>query len=288
MHEGEVHVDETIVRRLLAEQFPRWAELSLSLVVPLGTDHTVFRLGDDLSVRLPRRNGSQEPGGKEATWLPKLAPLLPLAIPVPVAQGTPTKDYPWYWEIHTWVPGRTVAVETIDAAQAARDLAWFVSALQKVDPTNAPEGRGMSLEERDEFIRPRLASFGDPAVTAEWERALGAEPWRGKPVWHHGDLDARNWLVENGRISGVIDWGVSGVGDPACDIMVAWKLHSDSARDAFRSAIQVDEATWDRARGWALSQSVAALTYYTPETNPTLYHEAQCWLALVMSERGRA
>jgi aminoglycoside phosphotransferase (APT) family kinase protein len=121
-------------------------------------------------------------------------------------------------------------------------------------------------------------------VQAEWERALSAPPWDGPPVWHHGDLDARNWLVRDGRISGVIDWGAMGVGDPACDVMVAWKLHSSAGRDAFRAAMPTDDATWERARGWALSQAVAALAYYTPENNPTLYREAENWLELVRSE----
>ena len=122
-------------------------------------------------------------------------------------------------------------------------------------------------------------------MTVEWERALAAPPWDGPPVWHHGDLDARNWLVRDGRICGVIDWGSMGVGDPACDVMVAWKLHSAAARDAFREALPTDDATWERARGWALSQAVAILAYYTPENNPTLYREAESWLGLVLSER---
>jgi aminoglycoside phosphotransferase (APT) family kinase protein len=104
-------------------------------------------------------------------------------------------------------------------------------------------------------------------------------------VWHHGDLDPRNWLIRNGQIRGVIDWSEMGVGDPACDVMVAWKLHSSAARDAFREALPTDDATWDRARGWVLSQAIAALAYYTPENNPTLYNEAETWLDLVLSER---
>ena len=121
-------------------------------------------------------------------------------------------------------------------------------------------------------------------MTAEWERALAVPPWDGPPVWHHGDLDARNWLVRGGRITGVIDWGCMGVGDPACDVMVAWKLHSPAARNAFRKTLPTDDATWERARGWALSQAVAILAYYTPENNPTLYREAENWLVQVLSD----
>ena len=284
MHGDELDIDEPLVRRLLCEQFPQWAGLPLSQIEPSGTVHAIFRIGDTLSARLPRREGPTEPGSEELDWLPRLAPLLPVDIPVPVAQGRPSSDYPWYWEIHTWVEGDTVPVEGIDAIQAARDLAALIEALRQLDPTAAPQGRGIPLAERDKEIRHWLARFeGDPAVTVEWERALAAPQWDGPPVWHHGDLDARNWLVRDGRIRGVIDWGSMGVGDPACDVMVAWKLHSAAAREAFREALPTDDATWERARGWALSQAVAILAYYTPENNPTLYREAESWLGLVLS-----
>lgn len=286
MHSDELEIDEALVHRLLVEQLPEWAELPLSRVEPAGTDNAIFRLGDELSVRLARRKGPTTPGGDELAWLPKLAPQLPLEIPVPVAQGRPTGEYPWFWDVYTWVEGESAPVEEIDAVQAARDLAAFVAAMQQIDSAGAPLGRGIPLAERAEGMAYWFARFqGDPAVTAEWERALAAPPWDGPPVWHHGDLDVRNWLVRDKRISGVIDWDAMGVGDPACDVMVAWKLHSSAARDAFRDALPTDDATWARARGWVLSQAVAALAYYTPENNPALYHEAERWLELVMSER---
>ena len=151
-----------------------------------------------------------------------------------------------------------------------------------------PPGRGISLAERDHGVRHWLARFdGDPRVTVGWERALAAPAWAGPPVWHHGDLDARNWLIRDGRISGVIDCTLMGVGDPACDLMVAWKLHSPAARDVFREALSADDATWERAKGWVLSQAVGILAYYTPQNNPTLFHEAESWLELVLSEDKR-
>jgi aminoglycoside phosphotransferase (APT) family kinase protein len=285
MHVDERDIDEELVRRLLVKQFPRWADLPLYRVEAAGTVNAIFRLGDQLSIRVPRRNGARTPGSKEVEWLPRLAPQLPLEIPVAVAEGSPSDEYPWYWEIHTWVEGESVAIDDIDQSQAARDLALFIKALQRVDPTNAPRGRGIPLADRDKEFRHWLARFrGEPAIAIEWERALAAPPWTGPPVWHHGDLDPRNWLVKDGRISGVIDWGSAGVGDPACDVMVAWKLYSVAARDAFREALPIDDATWDRARGWALSQAVAALAYYTPENNPVLYREAEMWLKLVLAE----
>jgi aminoglycoside phosphotransferase (APT) family kinase protein len=285
MHVDELEIDEALARGLVAEQFPEWVDLPVVHVEPSGTDNAIFRLGDEFSLRMARRNGPTEPGGREFGWLEKLAPLVPVDIPAPVAQGRPTGRYPWFWDVHTWVEGETVPVDEIDAVQAAVDLAAFVSALQEVDPVGAPTGRGIPLAERDEAVRYWLARFGcGRSLTDEWERALAAEPWKGAPLWHHGDLDARNWLVRDGRISGVIDWGAMGIGDPACDVMVAWKLHSSAARDAFREALPTDDATWERARGWVLSQAVAALVYYTPENNPALYHEAESWLELVLSD----
>jgi aminoglycoside phosphotransferase (APT) family kinase protein len=288
MHEDEIELDAALVRRLLAEQFPQWSDLPLRRIEPSGTVNAIFRLGDELSVRLPRRDGPTEPGSAELEWLPRLAPRLPVEVPVPVGQGRPGGGYPWFWEIHTWVAGETVPVGEIDALQAARDLAGLVRALQEIEPTGGPPpGRGVALAGRASAFRYWLERFdGDPRVSEEWKRALAAPPWDGPPVWHHGDLDCRNWLVQDRRITGVIDWGSMGVGDPACDVMVAWKLHSTAARDAFREALPTDDATWERARGWAVSQAVAALAYYTPENNPSLYREAETWLALVLSERG--
>ena len=286
MHEDELEIGEELVRSLLFEQFEEWAELPLRRIEPSGTDNAIFRLGDGLSVRLPRRNGPTGPGSKELEWLPKLAPHLPVEIPVPVAQGVPGAGYPWFWEIHSWVEGETVPVAEIDPIRAARDLAALVRALQQIGTAGGePPGRGVALADRDPAFRDWLERFdGDPRVTTEWERALAAPPWEGPPIWHHGDLDCRNWLVRDGLISAVIDWGSMGVGDPACDVMVAWKLHSAAARDAFREELPTDDATWERARGWAVSQAVGALSYYTPENNPSLYHEGEHWLALVLSE----
>lgn len=196
MHVDEMEMDEALVRRLLVAQFPHLAELSLRKIEPAGTVNAIFRLGDEYSIRLARRDGPTTPGSRESIWLPKLASSLPLETPVPIAEGHPNSEYPWYWEIHTWVEGETVPIEEIDTIQAARDLAAFVAALQHIDSSGGPQGRGIPLAERDEEFRYWLARFdGDSAVAAVWESALAALPWNGPPVWHHGDLDVRNWLV---------------------------------------------------------------------------------------------
>jgi aminoglycoside phosphotransferase (APT) family kinase protein len=287
MHDDELEVDEELVRDLVSAQFPEWAELPLRRVEPGGTVNAIFRLGGGLSVRLPRRDGPTSPGPRQPAWLPRVASPLALEVPVPVAQGRPGSRYPWYWEVHTWLEGETAPVSSLDVVAAARDLARLVAALQDVDSAGAPQGRGVPLAELNASFHHWAARLEGPErVRTLWERALAAPPWDGAPVWHHGDLDARNWLVRDGRIACVLDWEDMGAGDPACDVMVAWKLHSPEARDAFRAALDPDDATWERARGWVVWQAVAALAYYTPENNPPLYGEAEAWLDLVLSEDG--
>lgn len=175
MHADELQIGEALVRRLLTGQFPEWADLPLQEIEAHGTENAIFRLGDRLSVRLARRKGPTTPGGKEFDWLPRLARLLPVETPIPVAQGRPTGEYPWFWDIYTWVRGDTVPVEQIDVVRAARDLASLVGALQQLSPADAPKGRGIPLGERDDEVRHWLASFDDvQAVAAAWERALEA------------------------------------------------------------------------------------------------------------------
>jgi aminoglycoside phosphotransferase (APT) family kinase protein len=246
-------------------------------------------------VRLPRREKNTRQLDKERRWLPRLAPLLPLAIPVPLAIGKPDEGYPFEWSIYPWLEGETATVDRIaDLGQAATDLARFVAALQRVDPTDGPSpgehnsSRGVPLATRDESTRAAITSLRGTidvgAVTAAWEAALRAPEWERPPVWIHGDLDSRNLLVEQGRLSAVIDFGCLGVGDPACDVMVAWKVLSADTRDLFRAELSVDGATWTRGRGWALSQALIALSYYTLETNAVLVREAHRWMAEVLAD----
>jgi aminoglycoside phosphotransferase (APT) family kinase protein len=292
MHADEVDVDAGLVRRLVAAQFPDWADLPLDPVEPRGTDNAIFRLGDDMAVRLPRRERTVATLVKERAWLPRLAPLLPLAVPLPLAEGAPGDGYPWTWSVYRWLEGNNAIAEPLgDLSQAASDLVAFLTALQRIDTSGGPPpgehnfGRGEPLANRDAAVRSAIAVLQDDLdvdVAATWDAALRAPDWPGPPVWIHGDLDARNLLVECGRLSAVIDWGSLGVGDPACDVMVAWKVLSAESRAGFRAALAVDDPTWTRARGWALSQALMALSYYTLDTNAVLVHEARRWLAEVL------
>ena len=295
MHADEVETDASLVRRLLAVEFAKWADLPIEPVASAGTDNALFRLGDEMVVRLPRRERTAETLKKERQWLPRLARLLPLAVPVPLAEGMPDEGYPWSWSIYQWLEGADATVEPItDLSQLATDLAQFVAALQRIDPRGGPEPgahnffRGVPLAGRDAPVRAAAASLHGAidvdAVTAAWEAALRAPVWQRPSVWIHGDLDLRNLLVDEGRLSAVIDWGGLGVGDPACDVMVAWKVLTPETRDIFRTALSVDDATWARARGWALSQALIALSYYTLETNPALVLEARRWIAEVLAD----
>jgi aminoglycoside phosphotransferase (APT) family kinase protein len=281
VHDDELDIDEALVRALLEQQFPAWTRLPLMRVTTEGTVNVIYRLGNELAVRLPRREGPEVEEDLEFQWLPWLGPQLPLEVPVPVARGKPGAGYPWFWSVHTWLEGSSP-----DGPVDVDELASFVAALQRIDTTTGPEplyGRGKPLSARDESTRAALERVDAPGALALWQEALAAPGWTGAPVWIHADLDARNVLVRDGRLAAVLDWGGVGLGDPAVDVMAVWKLVARDDRDRFRAALAVDDATWLRAKGWAVSQAVTALGYYTLETNPALVREAGRWLAEVLS-----
>jgi aminoglycoside phosphotransferase (APT) family kinase protein len=276
MHKDEVAIEEPLVRELLAAQFAKWAELPLERVESFGTDHAIWRLGDDLALRFPRIGWAAELPEREAAWLPLLAPHLPLEIPVPLATGEPGGGYPFRWSVVPWLPGTNLNEAEVDELEAARQLASFVRALQRLPPGDGPpSSRGMPLQQRDRGTRAAIEVLGGKidadATVHAWERALAARPWQGAPVWLHGDLFAGNLLAEDGRLTGVIDFGFGlGVGDPAVELIPAWGLFSGGSRSVFREGVDADEATWERARGWALSIALIALPYYE-QTNPALW-----------------
>ena len=295
MHADEIPTSAELVRRLLAAQFPEWAELPVEPVASFGTDHALYRVGAELVARLPRREVNVASLEKERRWLPKLAPLLPLSVPVPLADGEPGDGYPFTWSIYAWLDGESADREP--AVDATLDLAGFIVALQGIDARDGPPPgahnsfRGEPLERRDASTRAAIAALGDAidseAATAVWEEARAAPAWQREPLWIHGDLDARNLLVVDGRLTGVVDFGCLATGDPACDVAVAWKMLDARGRDVFRAVLDVDDATWTRARGWVMSQAVGALSYYTLETNRALFTEAERWLDEVLTTARR-
>jgi aminoglycoside phosphotransferase (APT) family kinase protein len=296
MHDGEFDIDVPLVRRLLAARFPRWAHLPVEPVASSGTDNALYRLGDDMAVRLPRVSWTTGQVEKDLRWLPRLAPHLPLAVPVPLAQGDPGEGYPWSWGVYRWLDGREARLDRLaDPPAAARVLARFLRALHRVDTGWGPaprldgSGRGVPLALRDGATREAIAALRDEldgfdtgAVTAAWEQALATPAWSGPPVWVHGDLLPGNLLVARGRFSAVIDFACLGVADPACDLLVAWSLFTGESRDAFRAELAVDDDTWARGRGWALSVALIQLPYYR-DTNPAIVANARHMIAEVLA-----
>ena len=298
MHLDEVDINISLVVQLLITQFPQWANLPVEPAHAVGTGNALYRLGDDMVVRLPRIPSAVGQVDKEQKWLPTLAPLLPLDIPVPLAKGKPSDDYPWHWSVYRWLQGEDATIAPIaDLRQAATDLAQFIIALQQIEATGGPPPgqhnfyRGVPLAVRDQQTRDAISALTDVIdtneVTAAWNAALGVPAWNRAPVWLHGDLHAGNLLVQHGRLSAVIDFGGLGVGDPACDVMAAWVLLSAENRAVFREMLQVDDATWARGRGWALSFGLIALPYYQT-TNPVLAGIARRAINEVLAEHKSA
>jgi aminoglycoside phosphotransferase (APT) family kinase protein len=255
-------LDAELVASLIRDQFPAWSDRAVVPVEPGGWDHRTFRLGADLLVRLPSRAVYAPQVEKEQRWLPVLAPQLPLAIPAPVALGQPANGYPWCWSVYRWLEGSVPsATPPIDLDDFARELARFLRALQRIDATLGPVAgqhnffRGGPVATYDAETRDAIGALSDriavARATALWEAAL-ASKWQQPNVWVHGDLAASNLLMRAGRLAAVIDFGSCGVGDPACDLTIAWTFFTGPARSTFRDAIGLDDATWQRARGWAL------------------------------------
>ncbi|WP_194891895.1 aminoglycoside phosphotransferase family protein [Catenulispora pinisilvae] len=280
--DGRAGIDAALVKRLIAAQFPQWADLPVVPVERDGNDNRTYRLGEEMTARLPTAAGYVAGVAKENEWLPRLAPHLPLPIPKVLGTGAPGEGYPHPWSIRNWLPGTTLDLERLaDPAMFATDLAAFIHALQACDTTDGPLAgahsfyRGASPAHYDDETRRLLTELEGRVDTrraaAVWKAALAAE-WTGAPVWFHGDLATGNLLIDHGRLSAVIDFGTSGVGDPACDLVIAWVTLTGRAREAFRGAVRQDPATWARARGWALWKALiqfAEAIRDHPTTAPT-------------------
>jgi aminoglycoside phosphotransferase (APT) family kinase protein len=263
-------IDARLARRLVAAQFPQWADLEVVPVDLDGWDNRTFRLGSELSLRLPSGAQYALQVDKEQAWLPRLAPHLPLPIPEPVARGEPGQGYPHPWSVYRWLEGTPAAAARVtDRPAIARALAGFLAALRRAPAAGGPEPgphnffRGGPLATYADETDRALAALGDTVAGDGVRRAFDdalAAAWDGEPVWVHGDVAAGNLLLRpDGRLAAVIDFGSSAVGDPACDVVIAWTFLSGASRDAFRAGLGVDRATWSRGRGWALWKALITL-----------------------------
>ncbi|WP_235032218.1 aminoglycoside phosphotransferase family protein [Actinacidiphila yanglinensis] len=297
--DGRAGIDAALVRRLLAEQFPQWAGLPVAPVPVDGWDNRTYRLGDAMTVRLPTAEGYVPAVAKENRWLPVLAPQLPVPVPPLLATGEPGCGYPYPWSVRGWLAGETARAERIgDLAEFAVSVAGFVRALQRADASGGPAAgahsfhRGGPPAHYDDETRQALATLrrrpghGIDTDRAEriWDEALTSR-WEDQPVWFHGDIAHGNLLVEDGRLAAVIDFGTCGVGDPACDLVIAWTMFSGRSRQAFRAAVGHDPATWSRARGWLVWKSLICLADQI-DTDPASAAEHRRSLDEVLADEG--
>ncbi|NNJ06181.1 aminoglycoside phosphotransferase family protein [Streptomyces sp. PKU-MA01144] len=293
MHPGQHLIDDDLVQRLIAGQFPQWSGLPVERFPSGGTVNAMYRLGDGMVVRLPLVRGGARDVAMEQEWLPRLAPRLPTAIPEVLGAGEPADGYPWPWSVYRWLAGELPQAGALsEPVLLAKDLAEFVAAMRSITLPGAPQAhRGGPVNSLDAETRAAIEELrGIPqedvdcdAAAAVWEDALRTPGWDGPQVWLHADLMPGNLLVDGGRLASVIDFGCTGVGDPACDLFPAWNLLPADAREVFREALGVDDATWIRGRGRTLSQALIALPYYR-RTNPAMAYNARHVIRAVLGE----
>ena len=294
-----ITVDRAQVRQLVEDQFPQWADRRIEPVAKGGWDNVTFHLGTDMLVRLPSAAEYAQAVEKEHRWLPVLARRLPLPVPVPLAKGEPGAGYPYPWSIYRWLDGVTATVDRIaDPVGFAADLAGFLAALRGVDPTDGPRPgihnwyRGGTLRTYDKLIGEALTELDgrvDAGLAREiWADALDAR-WDRVDRWFHGDVAEGNLLLADGRLAAVIDFGTCGVGDPACDLAVAWTLLTSDGRRVFRQRLAVDDATWARGRGWALWKTLATCSYtFEDPEDAAEYASARRVLGDIFAEYARS
>lgn len=250
-----------LVKKLIFEQFPQWSHLEIKPVKNSGHDNRTFHLGDDLTIRLPSGKEYEPQIQKEAKWLPVLTQHLSLSITAPVAKGKPTPEYPLAWSINRWLVGETVTHTNVDLQKFAIELARFLKELEAINAENGPQAgahnfyRGGDLavyiEEFEQALTQLPAGPQRNHYQDIWTTAL-ATKWEKKPVWVHGDIAVGNLLVNDGHLSGVIDFGILGTGDPACDLVMAWTFFDSKTRKAFKEEMGLDDTTWQRGKAWAL------------------------------------
>jgi len=267
VHKNEITTE--LIKRLLEEQFPQWAELPIRPVEKDGWDNLTMRLGDTMSVRFPSAEMYAPQVEKEHRWLPVLRQHLPVAIPVPLGKGVPGVGFPRPWSVYEWLPGQQARPQRVsDPVRMAEDISGFLTAMRQIDATRGPKAglhsfyRGAGPGHWDDSARTAISALTDLIDTSAafdvWQTALSTD-WDAPPVWFHGDMSGGNLLVRDGRLSAVIDFGTCGVGDPACDLVIAWSFFHGAGRDSFRQGLALDDDTWARARGWMLWKAAITL-----------------------------
>ncbi|MGL6173109.1 MAG: aminoglycoside phosphotransferase family protein [Cellulosilyticaceae bacterium] len=262
-----IQITTEIVEQLIQQQFPKWKNLDIKPVEKSGHDNRTFHLGDEMTVRLPSGKDYVPQVEKELEWLPKLQLGISLPITSPIAKGEASELYPYPWSINGYIQGETVDYDTVkDLNLLAKDLACFLKELQAIESIDAPVAgrhnfyRGASLAVYNEETESALEKLKDilpiEKLAVVWEKALQSK-WEKEGVWIHGDVAPGNLLVKAGKLCGVIDFGIMGVGDPACDYAMAWTFFDEESRSVFLS--HLDSGTVDRGRGWALWK--ALITY---------------------------
>lgn len=280
---SRLEINETLVHELIASQFPQWKDLVIKPVARSGWDNKTFHLGNSMTVRMPTALEYASQVEKEQKWLPKLAPLLTVKIPEPLAMGAPGTNYPFNWSIYSWLEGETPSIKNnSEFCTLAYDLACFLRELESIDAAGGPVAgthsfyRGGLLCHYDSQMREAIELLKhkiDTKIATEiWETALSTS-WNGSPVWVHGDISRGNLLVTSGKLSGVIDFGQLSIGDPACDLAIAWTLFEGNSRKVFRAQLPFDSGTWARGRAWALWKAMISAS---GQANTNSYEAEQC------------
>jgi aminoglycoside phosphotransferase (APT) family kinase protein len=271
-----VEITVQLVEKLIQSQFPEWSHLPVDPVERQGNDNRTFRLGKEMGIRLPSAERYVPQVEKEYYWLPILKEYIDLSISLPLAKGNPGEGYPWVWSINQWIAGDTASISNVkDLNRFALDLALFLKQLQSIASSEGPRAgqhnffRGGSISVYDKetktVIQNTKSKFDETTASEIWNKALQSQ-WKERPVWVHGDIAPGNLLVNReGILSGVIDFGILGVGDPSCDLAMAWTFFDDESRRVFKKTMDLDEGTWNRGRGWALWKALITYDYFYRE-----------------------
>lgn len=288
-----VLINKEVVEKLINEQFPEWSVMEIKPVKVSGNDNRTFHLGREMSVRLPSSKHYVPQVEKEQKWLPLLAKSLSLPIPRPLAKGKPSYLFPFPWSVNQWLEGESLARNNLqDLNELASDLGAFLKQLQSIDTSGGPMAgehnfyRGGDLEVYDHESTAAIAFNQDllnvPLLNEIWRSALDSK-WEKKPVWVHGDVAPGNLLVKDGKLSAVIDFGILGMGDPACDAAMAWTYFDRPSREIFKKALSMDDHTWQRARGWALWKALITFDEHR-ESNELLAKKAYKTIQVIERE----